>query len=60
MTGGAENFVHIIVDAAGASTEFINDEGITWRDVRKAEYQVQPIEMDDLVAERPVIRFICR
>ncbi len=60
MTNGAENCVHIIVDATGADTNLINDEGITWRDVRKAEYQVKPIEMDDLVAERPVIRFICR
>ena len=60
MTAGPENFVHIILDATGADTKLINDEGITWRETRKAEYEVKPIEMDDLVDQRSLIRFICR
>ena len=57
---GAEILPHHIISATGAHENLINDEDIKWRAVRKAKYEVNSVECDDLVSCFHTMRFICR
>ena len=51
---------HHIISAAGAHENLINDEEINWRAERKARYEVNSIECDDLISCFHTMRFMCR
>ena len=60
MLAGAENLVHVIIEAAGANKNLINDEGINWRSVRQGKYVVNSIDCSDLIDKFFLMCFMCR
>lgn len=60
LGAGTITLPHHIISAAGAHENLINDEDIKWRAERKAKYEVNSVECDELVSCFHTMRYICR